>query len=106
MSFVFDGHVQFLSAAFEFQIGIVVFDFRFDHMKTFAARVGDDFFRQRRNRVAACGQLGFVFEFAVALTVGFNRMRACGKVNLQEAGRRKLWRRKAPKCRLPIKILF
>ena len=81
MSFVFDGHVQFLSAAFEFQIGIVVFDFRFDHMKTFAARVGDDFFRQRRNRVAACGQLGFVFELAVALTVGFNRMRACGKVN-------------------------
>lgn len=43
LAFVFDGNVQLLFAAFEFQIGIVVFDFRLNHMETFAARVGDHF---------------------------------------------------------------
>ena len=44
LAFVFDGNVQLLFAAFEFQVGIVVFDFRLNHMETFAARVGDHFF--------------------------------------------------------------
>ena len=39
LAFVFDGNIQLLFAAFEFQIGIVVFDFRLNHMETFAARV-------------------------------------------------------------------
>ena len=53
LAFVFDGNVQLLFAAFEFQIGIVVFDFGLDHMETFAARVGDHFFGQGRNGIVS-----------------------------------------------------
>ena len=44
LAFVFDGNVQLLFAAFEFQIGIVVFDFRLNYKVTVASRGGADFF--------------------------------------------------------------
>lgn len=81
LAFVFDGNVQLLFAAFEFQIGIVVFDFRLNHMKTFAARVDDHFFGQGRNGIALAGKFGFVFKFAVALMIGFDGVRAIRTVD-------------------------
>ena len=81
LAFVFDGNVQLLFAAFEFQIGIVVFDFRLNHMETFAARVGDHFFGQGRNGIVSAGNFGFVFKFAVALMIGFDGVRACRTVD-------------------------
>lgn len=81
LAFVFDGNVQLLFAAFEFQIGIVVFDFRLNHMETFAARMGDHFFGQGRNGIVSAGNFGFVFKFAVALMIGFDGVRACRTVD-------------------------
>ena len=43
VSLILNRDIQFLIAAFEFQIGIVVFDFRFDNLKTVAACISDDF---------------------------------------------------------------
>ena len=68
LAFVFDGNVQLLFAAFEFQIGIVVFDFGLDHMETFAARVGDHFFGQGRNGIVSAGKFGFVFKLCLLYT--------------------------------------
>ena len=56
VSLILNRDIQFLIAAFEFQIGIVVFDFRFNNLETVAACIGDDFFRQRRNGNAFAGQ--------------------------------------------------
>ena len=55
VSLVLNRDIQFLIATFEFQISIVVFDFRFDNLKTMAACIGDDFFRQRRNEMRLPG---------------------------------------------------
>ena len=89
VSLVLNRDIQFLIAAFEFQIGIVVFDFRFDNLQTLAACLGDDFFRQRRNGNAFAGQLGFIFELPASLMMGFHGSRADWFVYFRRHGRGK-----------------